>query len=81
MKAGTYEDLMRGRFAIGNTYGTSGRNTITILARSAHYVTYTDGRKPSRKKIRRDLFGDAEYILIPSAYPDMNYFCVADDVR
>ena len=80
MKEKTYEALMRGRFAIGQKYVSSGRDTIEILARTAHYVTYTDGRVFAKKKIRKDqLFGDAEYILVPSGHPGMNYFCVADD--
>ena len=68
-------------FEKGKSYGTSGRGTITILKRSAHYVTYTDGRDVAKKRTRRDLFGDVEYIIIPSGYPGMNYFCVADDAR
>ncbi len=80
MKEKTYEALMRGRFAIGQKYVSSGRGTIEILARTAHYVTYTDGRVFAKKKIRKDnLFKYAEYILIPSEYAGINYFCVASD--
>lgn len=59
---------------------TSSGKPVTILKRSAHYVTYTDGHDSRKVIVRKDLFGGCEYILVPSGYPGMNYFCVASDV-
>lgn len=76
----TFRVILGATFEAGRGYMTSSGEEITVTKRTACYVTYTDGRVFGKKKIREDqLFGGAEYILVPAGCPGMYYFCVADD--
>lgn len=75
----TFRVILGATFEAGRKYMTSSGEEITVTKRTACYVTYTDGRETRTVKARKDLFSEHEYIMIPTACPEMSFFCVATD--
>lgn len=67
-------------FKPGKTYllNTSNNYTITVLKRTAQFLTFRYFGNVYRKKIyKNNLFKLGENILIPTGYGDFKYFCFA----
>ena len=63
------------KFETGKTYllhGVVNRRVVTVVKRSAHYVTVT-GAYDGRLLIRSGFFGDFEFLWVPVVVGDNGY--------
>jgi len=67
------------RFEAGKTYKVYDKGTVTVVKRSAHYVTLS-GLVDGRFMVNQGkLYRENEYVILPANTRGFKWFCIADD--